>query len=221
MAMTGKVLLVSLILLIGGAIGNSLRFAEATPDHPPAFSEIPLELSTYYGEERRFSEESYDVLRADTTTLRLYTTGKGERLWLFVGYFASQKYGSQIHSPRNCLPGSGWKIGRIEPYLLRLSDGTTRDINRLIITDRGTRELMLYWFETRGGAIRSEFGLKWDLMRNSLLLRPTDAAIIRLNTPIADSESIDKATERVILWLEQFYPSIERALPFGVEAVKP
>ncbi len=219
--MSGKVLVASLILLVGGAVGNYMRFAGAAPDRPPSFSEIPLERTVYYGEERRFSEESYDVLQADTTTLRLYTTVGGERLWLFVGYFASQKYGSQIHSPRHCLPGSGWRIAMIEPYLLRLSDGATHEVNRLVITDRDNRQLMLYWFETRGGSIRSEFGLKWDLMRNSLLLRPTDAAMIRLNTPFLGSETVDQATQRAIAWLEQFYPSIERALPFGGEILTP
>jgi len=221
MAMSGKILTVFLVLLIAGAAGNYMRFAGVSPDRPPSFSEIPWEQPPYFGKELRYSEESYNVLRADTTTLRLYTTIENERMWLFVGYFSSQKYGSQIHSPRHCLPGSGWRIGRIEPYALRLSDGTAYDVNRLVITERNSRQLMLYWFETRGGAIRSEFGLKWDLMRNALLLRPTDAALIRLNTPISDSESIDQATGRVIAWLEKFYPSVERALPFHPESPQP
>jgi EpsI family protein len=212
--MTPKAILAAVILLVGGVAGNYLRFVEPMPDRAPSFSEIPMETGNYFGEEHRFSEQSYEVLQADTTTLRLYHSLSGERIWLFIGYFASQKYGSQIHSPRHCLPGSGWRIRTIEPYRLELADGVTKEINRLVIAERNSTQLMLYWYETRGGSIRSEYGLKWDLMMNSLRLRPTDAAMIRLNLPLFNTESVEAATQRAITWLNEYYRPIEQSLPF-------
>ncbi|MBD3401444.1 EpsI family protein [candidate division GN15 bacterium] len=214
--MSRPIIITAIVLVIGGAFGNILRFIEQTPDRPAEFSTIPYEQQQYVGEEHRFAEHSYEILQADTTTLRRYVGPNDETYWLFIAYFNSQKYGSQIHSPKHCLPGGGWQILHHDPYQLQLPDGRTREINRLIIADRGRQQLMLYWFETRGGAIRSEYGLKWDLVMNSLFFRPTDAAIVRLTLPIdEDRGGLAGAMERARSYFATFLPDIEQALPFA------
>jgi len=213
--MTRSVLCASALIVIGGAAAGYLRYAEALPDREPSFDRVPLQAGGFTGEERRFSDESYDILQADTSILRLYTDDHGTAVWLFVGYFGSQKYGSQIHSPKHCLPGSGWKIVRIEPYDLEIPGAGHRRVNRLVIAEREHLDLMFYWYETRGGVIRNEFGLKWDLMVNSLFLRPTDAALIRLNLPLRGYDDIDAGSLRALGFLEHFLPAVEQALPFG------
>lgn len=212
--MKARLIIVVVLLVAGGAFANYLRYSEQLPDHGPDFAVIPNVTEEFNGEEKRFSEESYAVLKADTTMLRLYYDHLGQGYWFFIAYFKSQKYGSQVHSPKNCLPGSGWRIDNLEPYLMTLADGSERNVNRLIIRTRGKRQLMFYWFETRGGTVREEFGLKWDLMMNSLLFRPSDAAFIRLNFPVGVDEDIDQATDRAIEFLNHFIGDINRALPF-------
>ncbi len=210
-----KAVIISVILLLAaGVFGNYLRFGQRMPNRIADFSQIPLELGVYVGQEQRFDEESYEVLKADTTTLRAYSANVGEPFWLFIAYFSSQKYGSQIHSPKHCLPGGGWRIDKMEEYQLNLPDGP-RTVNRLIISAGQSKQVMFYWFETRTGIIRGEFGLKWDLMKNSLSLRPTDAAIIRLTIPITPGQTIEEATARATDYFSTFYRSIEKALPFS------
>jgi EpsI family protein len=204
----------AILILIGGAAGNTFRFVSVSPSRPASFGELPFAIDRYTGSEHFFDSGSYEVLKADTSTLRYYADSDGGGYWLFIAYFASQKYGSQIHSPKNCLPGSGWRIESIQPYALPLPGGMTREVNRLVISDANARQLMLYWFETRSGAIRSEFGLKFDLVKNSLTFQPTDAAIIRLTVPMDASDNVDSATKRAVGFLSAFYPGIERALPF-------
>lgn len=213
--MTGRIVIASLLVLAGGVAGNLLRYTQSRPQRQAIFELIPYEHQGFSGEERRFSDQSYQTLQADTTTLRLYQDPDGRPVWLFVGYFESQKYGSQIHSPRNCLPGSGWKIEQHLTFELPLGDGPAKEVNRLIISRNQQRSLMFYWFETRGGTIRNEYGLKLDLMKNSLLFRPTDAAFIRVNLPLSDSDDIDAVTARATAFLGSFYPAIERSLPFA------
>lgn len=202
------------LITLGGLFGNYLRFNTKMPDRLPSFGDIPYSANGYSGEERRFSEVSYEVLKADATTLRLYRDSEGTRFLLFVAYFSSQQYGSQIHSPKHCLPGGGWKIEKLQPFLLSPSGGISKKINRVVIGHREEKQLMFYWFETRGGAIRNEFGLKWDLMMNSLFLRPTDAAFIRLTVPVTRG-SMEQATAKAVNFLNTFSPSLESALPFS------
>lgn len=207
------VLLSALVILLGGIGGNYLRFVRQAPDRPPTFESIPLDVSGYYGQERRLPDFNYDVLQADTTTLRLYHSSSGTYFWLFVAYFASQEYGSQMHSPRQCLPGGGWRINDHQPFTFELHSGETITVNRLVIVQQDAQQLMYYWYETRSGALTDEFAVKWDLAVNSLFLRPTDAAFVRLTVPLLDGD-LESADREAIEFLQQLHPYIMEALPF-------
>ncbi len=212
--MKSAVVLSTVLIVTGGLCGNYLRFSSQMPDSTPSFSRIPYDPNGYFGQERRFSDASYDVLKADTTTLRLYRAYDGTPLWLFIAYFSSQKYGGQIHSPKHCLPGEGWRIEKQERFRLRFSDGVSREINRVVVAEGEKKQLMFYWFETRGGPVSDEFELKWDLMKNSLLLRPTDAAFIRLSVPL-EQTTVEQATDRAVDFLNTFHGHLKEALPFN------
>ncbi|HSH00714.1 MAG TPA: EpsI family protein, partial [candidate division Zixibacteria bacterium] len=168
------------IILLGGALGLTLRYYQVEPANAPQFAQLPYQFGAYRGAEERFSDETYEILQATETTLRRYQDARGVTYWLFVAYFKDQKYGSQIHSPRHCLPGGGWRIEALQDFPIRADNGFSVDANKLTIERDNHRQLMLYWFETRSGAIHNEFGLKFDLVKNALLFRPTDAAFVRL-----------------------------------------
>ena len=211
--MNKRTLIAIILIVVGGIGGNLLRYIEVTPDRAADFSMIPNEYGGFIGAEQFFSDVTYDVLKADLTTFRDFTGPDGSRVGLFVAYFSSQKYGSQIHSPKHCLPGGGWRIDDIHPYRLHLPGDGAKEVNRSIISSRNSGAVMMYWFETRSGAIRSEYGLKLDLVKNALLFRPTDAAIIRL-TVNAPGGDFALATKQAEMFLQTYYPSIRKALPF-------
>ena len=216
--MTGngkKAIIAMILLIVFGGFGTYLRSHQATPDHGPDFSLIPMETASLYASEHRFDEYAYQVLQADTTTLRMYQEPTGDFYWLFIAYFSSQKYGSQIHSPKHCLPGGGYRIMSMEPYQIELDDGHTIMINRLVIADQRRSELMFYWYETRSGVISNEFGLKFDLMKNSIMLLPTDAAICRVTFAMTYTSDIEAATAKTVNFIREFYPAIKAALPFN------
>lgn len=208
-----KYLISIVIIILGGIVGNTLRYTEKMPRNTADFSVIPLLVEDkYYGSERPLSEETSEVLQADLAADRIYRMPDDRKFQLFIAYFKSQKYGSQIHSPKHCLPGGGWKIERLRPFQLELSDGLIKDINHSIISRHGQQVIMLYWYETRSGVIRGEYGLKFDLVKNSLLLKPTDAAIIRFTFDVTDG--IEQTTAQAVDIIKNFYPYIERSLPF-------
>lgn len=215
--MTGsgkKAMIAIIVLIVFGGFGTYLRSHQVVPERGPDFSRIPMETETMYATEHRFEEYAYEVLKADTSTLRMYQEPAGDIYWFFIAYFSSQKYGSQIHSPKHCLPGGGFRILSIEPYDVELTDGRTITVNRLAIANQRRMELMLYWFETRSGVISDEFGLKLDLMKNSIMLMPTDAAICRVTMPLSLDADFDAATEKAAKFIRDFYPALQAALPF-------
>jgi len=206
--------LIIILLIIAGALTYTLRYLKVEPDRMADFKAIPMSQGEWRSEEIFFSEETYQILKASLSTMRVYRSQNRLSPVLFIGYFEDQKYGSQIHSPRQCLPGSGWGIlsQRTEEVDI---NGKKQALNRVIIGAREDRQLMYYWFETRSGTITSEFALKFNLFLNALFMRPTDAAFIRLTVDLPRGTSEKQGEEILHDYLVDFHDSIEKSLPFS------
>ena len=205
--------IVLILFVLTGILINLLRYSRVESKRLPLFSSLPLQFGDWNGQEYFFSEETNQVLKADTYAFRKYTSGEGKELWLFLAYFKSQKYGSQIHSPKNCLPGSGWKIMSRKKILIKTDTGSDLKVNKLLISDKLSTEVMYYWFQTRSGIITSELGLKLDLVFNSLKRAPTDAAFVRINLPL--NQLSEKEAQLMLEdFLKVFLPKIKEILPF-------
>ena len=202
------------LVVLTGILVNLLRYSEVRPQTRPHLSSLPVQSGNWQGERTHFDETTYEVLKADESLLTFFRSPQGQ-VWLFVAYFESQKYGSQIHSPKNCLPGSGWKILKKEKVKTNLASlkGKKLEMNRLVISDGTSQQLMLYWFVTRSGIITNEFALKLDLVFNSLKRKPTDAAFVRISLPFEQGRE-EEAWEVAADFMSNFVPQIDQALGF-------
>lgn len=117
------------------------------------------------------NQATASVLQASEVLLRDYIGADGEYVGLFVAYFRDQKYGSQIHSPRHCVPGGGWVVESLSRVPFELGNKQTV-VNRMTIAHKSEVTQMFYWFHTRSGDLASEYALKFDLVKNSLLFSP-------------------------------------------------
>jgi len=195
-----------------GVYVESLRRSQPEPEKRVDFSLIPASLSPWVGEDVELDARTIDVLKASEHLMREYVDAEtGDRLGLFVAYFASSKEGSQIHSPKHCLPGGGWAILGRENLLLKSPSGLW-EANHFLIGKRNSRQAVFYWYLTRRGRTTSEYMLKLNLVLSSLLRQPTDAALVRLTV----SGSPDTEAEAVVRkFLLSFGPLIDTALPFS------
>lgn len=189
--------------------GHVLRFQKVEVNNIPDFSEVPLEIGDWKGQDFTFGEDVLDVLKANRTFFRRYVNSSGTEVWLFIGYWADQKYGAQPHSPLHCLPGSGWNI--VSNKLIPLAGGTSGNgtasdarANFAMIGNDDSRKAMLYWYQTRSGYLPKELSVKLDLARNALMRKPTDAAFIRLTSPAANGSA-----EMQLQVLQQFWRTIQ------------
>jgi EpsI family protein len=119
---------------------------------------------------------------------------------LYVGYYKSQRQGESIHSPLNCLPGSGWQpitSGRaIIPIPADASASLAApsiEVNRYVVQKGLDTLLVLYWYQSHGRVIASEYWGKFYLVADALRLNRTDAAIIRVMVPIGDPAATEAA----------------------------
>ena len=82
--------------------------------------------------------------------------GRAMPLWLYVGYYQSQRTGSTYHSPKNCLPGSGWQFVESDHVSVPVSNGQSILINKVLIQKGLDKQVILYWYQDRGRVIASE-----------------------------------------------------------------
>jgi EpsI family protein len=173
---------------------------------------IPLRLGGWTGTPAgELSEETLRVLGADAYIERIYTSeGAAAPVALFVGFYGRQRQGDAIHSPLNCLPGSGWTT--LERARVRVpADPAPIDVNRLLVGKGFDRYEVLYWYESRGRAVASEYTNKLLLVADAIRFNRSDGAIVRVMTPVGKSP--EAAQRTATAFVRAAYPALRRHLP--------
>jgi EpsI family protein len=183
-------LLLAVLLLSGVAIHAWDRAGEAHVARR-GLKDFPAQLGAWSqkGGDERFDKETEAVLRADDYVMRNYVAQDGRVASFYVGYYATQRNGATYHSPLNCLPGSGWTMS--DPTIIKITpqDGAAPfEANRYIIQKGSVRYLLVYWYQGRGRAVASEYWGKIYTVYDSLRRRRSDAAMVRVMTPVGRSE---------------------------------
>jgi EpsI family protein len=159
-------------------------------------------------------KEVLDVLKADDVLNRTYYEPALNRAAnLFVAYFKSQRAGQAPHSPKNCLPGSGWAPsesglvsigvpGRAEPI----------QVNRYVVSKGESQDVVLYWYQSRNRVIASEYRAKFYLIADAIRYNRTDTALVRVVVPVGPG-GIDAATRAAEQFVRAFFTPLRNFLP--------
>jgi len=141
---------------------------------------------------------------------------------LYVGYYKSQRQGESIHSPLNCLPGSGWQpitSGRaIIPIPADASASLAApsiEVNRYVVQKGLDTLLVLYWYQSHGRVVASEYWSKIFLVTDAVRLNRTDGSIVRVIAPVADgtAEAAARAQDAATHFIQTMFPALDGFLP--------
>jgi len=175
------------------------------------FSEFPERVQTWQMlKKSEFSANVLSVLKATDYLSCQYSDAGGKTVGLYIGYHGGGKEGGEIHSPKHCLPGSGWYEASTRRGVLEIPGGTI-NLVRAVYQKGESRELFLYWFQVRDRSISDEYSLKMTEIVNSVLYRRRDATFIRVSVPV-DSD-IDQAVKRGEQFIRDFEPLFREFLP--------
>jgi EpsI family protein len=180
------------VLLVGGGfVVNAWEYLGEARVERKELKGFPKQIGTWEqsGGDEQFDNQTLAVLRSSDYLLRNYRAPDGRTVNFYVGYYASQRDGATYHSPLNCLPGAGWVMN--EPGTITISPVGRAPFlaNRYLIQNGLHKELLIYWYQGRGRAIASEYWGKVYTVVDSVRLRRSDGAMIRIMTPIDGSES--------------------------------
>ncbi len=157
-----------------------------------------------------FDAEVLSVLKPTDYLSREYEGAGGKRIQLYIGYHDGSKKSGQIHSPRNCLPGSGWQ--QLSSEQIYLGEAPRRiKLVKAVYQKGDNRELFLYWFQMRDRSFADEYSLKLAGISSSIKLGRNDASFIRVSVPFATDEK--EAAEKGISFINDIYPHLRSFLP--------
>jgi EpsI family protein len=187
---------VLLIAILGaGAVVNTWTYLGEAHVDRKSLKAFPEKIGAWQkSNDQTIDEPTMKVLRASDYLLRDFRRSDGVIGNFYVGYYASQREGVSYHSPLNCLPGSGWMLS--EPGKVSIpgpSGGSNFIANKYVIQNGNYRSLMIYWYQGRGRAVASEYWGKIYTVIDSVRLRRSDGALVRVTVPISGSE--EKALE--------------------------
>jgi EpsI family protein len=205
-----------LVACVMAATATYLR-AVTTPDVVPSadrLSALPLTLGEWRGrDDGRLDGETEAVLQADAYLLRTYWRGP-TAVSLFVAYYGTQRSGHTIHSPLNCLPGTGWEwTERARQRVAIDPPGGIGEIeiNRNIARRHDHQALVHYWYQSRGRVIASDFHNKFLLVYDALKLRRSDGALVRITAPLPPGHP--RSPDDISSFIRALYPSLTQHLP--------
>lgn len=206
--------IVAAALLGGTALFlHSRSQAEILPPREP-LSSFPTKLGSWQGANVVIPDWALRVLGHGEFVERTFARNQTEpSVDLFIAYFPSQRSGSTVHSPQNCLPGSGWTPVESSRVELPRPDGGTMRVNRYIVARGMNRLLVYYWYQAQGRVIASEYWAKFYLVEDSIRLNRSDGALVRVSTGIAEGESVTDAERRGLAFTQEVLPTLDRFIP--------
>lgn len=133
-------------------------------------------------------QDERDVLRPDDSLLRSYATASGESVSLFMAYFRSQRAGRTPHSPKNCLPGSGWSWSVADTIRIAIrGQMQPMDVNRYVVSKGDQHAVVLYWYQSHGRIVAGEYKAALFTAWDALRYNRTDTTFVRVVAPDRDA----------------------------------
>jgi EpsI family protein len=149
------------------------------------------------------------ALKPTSYLSRTYRKGRSQ-LELFIAFYAQQRSGESMHSPKHCLPGAGWEIWKHDSALVPVN-GKQVEINKYSIQNSGTRMLMFYWYQSKSRIFASEYLGKILLVRDTVMTGHTAGSIVRIMLP-----DVAGADEEGLAFASDLIPEVQRC--FGYES---
>ena len=210
-------------------VGTTLSLLQGLSRAEPSldrerFSSFPMKIAERWtGQELGMEPEIVDFLQVTDFMMRRYvpTDQQGVHspiasapVYLYVGYYASQQTGATYHSPKNCLPASGWQVKSSEPWSISIDGGERPNqvlVNKVVIEKGLDKQVIFYWYQDRGRVIASEYSAKayliWDAMRHNR----TDGALVRISVPV--TSDVDSAFLQAESFVQDVWPQLGSYFP--------
>ena len=187
-----------------GALAWWLQMRPALVVDPAPLAGLPREIGSWRSVELPLDSAVESILRADFNIQRAYIvdqTAKPVPIWLYIGYYGTQRGGRPEHTPRGCFTGAGWEIAAAS--VIGAEDGSERRINEYYVERHGARQLVHFWYRSaRSTGLVGGFDQRFDQILGRLESGRADGALIRLSTPLGSGDDSEARARLLALGSE-------------------
>lgn len=197
----------TVVMLLFGAISWRISMGPEIPVDVSPLDDFPLELAGWRSASNIPVEPAIaQELAADFNIQRAYTTRAGGLVWLYVGYYGTDRGGRPSHTPRGCYTSAGWGIS--SSRVVEAANGSGWRANEYRV-DRGEESrLVHFWYRSyRRTGLLGGLDQNLDRMWGRLVNGRADGALVRLSTPIRAGDTA-AARGRLMALASQVDPAL-------------
>jgi EpsI family protein len=219
--MTSRLLVLTATFLLSMTL-----IARATKSEPVpirhSFATFPSDISGWTGRAGEpFDQKVLAVLGVDEYVNLVFGKPAQPPIGLYIGYYQSQREGDTMHSPLNCLPGAGWEPESkgtltipVRADVSAAAPDRAITVNRYVIRKGIDRQMVIYWYQSHGRVVASEYASKVYMVLDAMRTNRTDAALVRVITPMPDDPAGQADAEaRAIEFVKGMVPVLHDYLP--------
>jgi EpsI family protein len=189
---------------------------EIIPTRTP-LSTFPAQLGEWSSTDIALDPDTLKVLGPGDFLLRGYRSASAQTnlhyVDFFLAYFPSQRAGDTIHSPKHCLPGSGWTPEESTHITIALPGHAPFPANRYVISMAGNRKLVLYWYWAHDRGVASEYWAKFYLVKDAIQMNRSDGALVRITMDMQPNETAEAAQQRLEPFTSEVVPLLNDYIP--------
>ncbi len=200
-------------MIIGFILLHQTSGQGELPNHL-SLDQFPLTVGNWEGVSVPLSEDAKQILNANGYASVLFRKeGNGSPILFFSAFYDHQTAEQNIHSPLNCLPGSGWNILHTKVISLPLYGPGRKSfpVNVDVIQKGIGKQLVIYWYQERGRIFPGEYEGRYFLVRDGLILHRTDGALVRISMSIKHSEK--DSLDNEIHFIQGLMPILSKYIP--------
>ena len=136
-------------------------------------------------QDQTFSEAVIQNAGMDSYLMRQYRDESGYTIGLYIGYYQTQTEGHIIHSPKHCLPGSGWNKVESTIHYIKCPDNNSSPIpiNQWLMQKGDDKQLVHFWYHGRGRIVANEYMDRILMILDSIIRKRSDGALVRITGP--------------------------------------
>lgn len=201
-----QISVIFVLMLVTAVSAELVKSKENTEIKSNPLVSFPLTIGQWNGESRAMEIGIADFLELSDYTIINYRRDE-DVINFYAAYYSNLKEGAFPHSPKLCIPGGGWEI-----YDMQQIKVSNYDIRRVAIVKNEIKQIVYYWYQQGGKSLSDEYQLKWNTFLLSLTEGRTDTSLVRLVTVQKKGETESSADERLVAFLNEINPEIQKRL---------
>lgn len=204
--------ILSILLLAQAGVFYGLSRNETTPAHKD-LADFHLTSGPWVSvQDQQLDQETLDVLKADDILARIYRdVDNGAAATMFVAYFKTQRTGKTPHSPKNCLPGSGWVPTDSGFIQIPITGDNPIQVNRYVVSHGDQQSVVLYWYQSHNRVVASEYAAKIYTVADAIRYNRSDTALVRVVTDVRNGD-VQGATKTAVSFVQDFFEPLKQYL---------